>query len=97
ESLLEAIPAPVFFKDTNHIYLGCNEAFSEFIGLPKENIIGKSVFEVAPKELADVYRAQDEALFKNSIPQIYETSVKSSDGTTHYVMFHKATFAESSG
>jgi two-component system, cell cycle sensor histidine kinase and response regulator CckA len=97
ESLLEAIPAPVFFKDTNHIYLGCNEAFAEFIGLPKENIIGKSVFEVAPIELADVYKAQDEALFNNPIPQIYESSVKSSDGTTHDVMAHKATFADSSG
>ena len=97
ESLLEAIPAPVYFKDTNHIYLGCNEAFPEFIGLPKENIIGKSVFEVAPIELANVYKAQDEALFRNPIPQIYESSVKSSDGTTHDVMFHKATFADPSG
>ncbi|MGO9118407.1 MAG: PAS domain S-box protein [Desulfomonilaceae bacterium] len=97
ESLLEAIPAPVFFKDTNHIYLGCNKAFAELLGLPKENVIGKSVHEVAPIELADVYRTQDEALFKNPIPQIYETSVKSSDGTTHDVIFHKATFADSSG
>ena len=97
ESLLEAIPAPVSFKDTNHIYLGCNQAFAEFTGQPKENIIGKSVFEVAPKELAEVYRDQDEALFKNPIPQIYESSVKSGDGTTHDVMFHKATFVDSSG
>ncbi len=97
ESLLESIPAPVFFKDTSHVYLGCNEAFAEFVGLPKESIIGKSVFELAPVELADIYRAQDEALFKNPIPQIYESSLKSSDGTTHDVMFHKATFADSSG
>jgi len=97
ESLLEAIPAPVFYKDTDHVYIGCNEAFAEFIGLPKANIIGKSVFDVAPKELAEVYRTQDEALFNNPVTQIYEASVKSSDGTTHDVMFHKATFADSSG
>ena len=97
ESLLESIPAPVFFKDTSHVYLGCNEAFAEFVGLPKESIIGKSVFELAPVELAEIYRAQDEALFKNPISQIYESSVKSSDGTMHDAMFHKATFADSSG
>ena len=51
EALLEAIPAPVFFKNTDHVYLGCNSAFAEFIGRPKEHVIGKTVFEVAPRDV----------------------------------------------
>ena len=31
-SLLEAIPAPVFFKDTDHVYMGCNEALCTLLG-----------------------------------------------------------------
>jgi two-component system cell cycle sensor histidine kinase/response regulator CckA len=97
ESMLEAIPPPVYFKNREHVYLGCNEAFGDFIGLPKEKIIGKSVFDVAPKKFAEVYHAQDEALFKNPGSQVYESPVKSSDGRTHDVIFHKATYTDSSG
>lgn len=97
ESLVEAIPAPVFFKNTDHVYIGCNKAFSEFLGLPRERIIGKSVFDVAPRDHAKVYRAQDESLFRTSGVQIYETTVKAQDGVTRHVMFHKATFADSLG
>lgn len=97
ESLLEAIPTPVFFKSTDHIYLGCNEAFAEFTGRPKEKIIGKSVFEVVPKEAAEVYRLQDERLFKNPGTQVYEISVEGGDGEMHDTIVNKATFADSSG
>ncbi|MEJ2716334.1 MAG: PAS domain S-box protein, partial [Deltaproteobacteria bacterium] len=97
ESMLEAIPAPVFFKNTDHVYLGCNEAFAKFMGLPKETFIGKSVFDVAPKELAAVYRVQDEALFESAGSQVYESSVETGNGAIHDVIFHKATFADSSG
>lgn len=97
ESLLEAIPTPVFFKSTDHTYLGCNEAFAEFTGRPKEKIIGKSVFEVVPKEAAEVYRLQDERLFKNPGTQVYEISVEGGDGEMHDTIVNKATFADSSG
>ncbi|MFH1115754.1 MAG: PAS domain S-box protein [Pseudomonadota bacterium] len=97
ESLLEAIPAPVFFKDTRHVYLGCNAAFAEFIGRGKEEIVGKSVFEVAPKELAEAYRAQDQELFNNPGSQVYEIMVESSDGSKRDVIFHKAVFRDASG
>ncbi len=96
-SLLEAIPAPVFFQDTNHIYLGCNEAFAGFIGRTKEHIIGKSVFDVAPKELAVIYREHDEILFENPGSQVYESSMARADGSVRNVVFHKATFTDSSG
>ena len=67
ETLLEAIPAPVFYKDVDHVYRGCNKAFAEIMGHPKEKIINHSVYDVAPKELADVYREKDEELFSHNI------------------------------
>lgn len=97
ESMLEAMPAPVSFKNTDHVYLGCNEAFAKLMGLTKENVIGKTVFDIAPKELAEVYHADDKALFERSGSQVYESSVQSSDGTMHDLVVHKATFADSSG
>jgi len=89
ESLLEAIPGPVFYKSTDHVYLGCNKAFSALIGLPREQIIGKSVYEVAPESLARVYRERDEELFRNPGTQVYESSIECHKGTIHHVMLHK--------
>ncbi len=97
ESLLEAIPAPVFYKDANHVYTGCNEAFARFMGLPKEEIIGKSVFDAAPRELAEIYREQDEALFEKPGIQIYESSAETVDGSIRHVIFHKAPYTDASG
>ncbi len=57
--LFESIPVPIFYKDTNGIYKECNNAFAEYIGLKKEEIIGKSVYDISPKELANIYYEAD--------------------------------------
>ncbi len=46
-TLLEAIPAPIFYKDINGKYLGCNKYFERFIGLSRDKIIGRTVYEIA--------------------------------------------------
>lgn len=94
--LLEAIPAPVFFKDAQQIYRGCNAAFERFLGKPREDIIGKSVFEVAPPELAQRYFDQDQALLDNPPQQVYEAEVQTGEGR-RTVVFHKATYMDESG
>ncbi|MFA5331769.1 MAG: PAS domain S-box protein [Methanoregula sp.] len=97
QQLTEAIPNPVFYKDTNGVYLGCNRAFEGYIGLPRDQIIGKSVYQVAPKELADKYDASDKELFAHPGTLMYESQVKYADGSIHYVIFNKATFSDLQG
>ena len=96
-TLLETIPAPLFYKDAAGLYLGCNEAFSRFLGLPRENIIGRDVYEVAPPELAEVYAQADRELLRHGGTQIYETQVLFADSSRHEVMFHKAVFTGEDG
>ena len=97
ESLLEAMPAPVFFKDVSHIYRGCNQAFADLFALPKDAIIGKYVFDVAPVEIAEIYRNQDTELFQYPGSQVYESLVKTHTGTTRNIIFHKATYTDKNG
>ena len=95
--LLDAIPAPVFYKDAAGIYRGCNKAFEAYLGKSRDEIIGKDVYGLSPRELADVFKAADDALFASRGTQIYEARVRYADGTYHDVMFHKATFDDASG
>jgi len=69
--LMEAIPLPVFFKDVNHVYVGCNNAFAQFVGLPAERILGKPVFDVVSQETAEIFREHDETLFRKPGTQVY--------------------------
>lgn len=97
KTLIETIPSPIFYKDKKGVYLGCNSAFEKFLGLPKEKIIGKTVYDIAPRELADRYHTADCALMESRDVQIYEAQVQFSDGSTHDVVFNKASFQKGDG
>ncbi len=94
--IIETAPFPIFAKDTNLIYIACNEAFENFIGKPKEKIIGYSLYEVAP-ENANIYRSADEELLRNGGVQVYETKVQRFDGAPRDVIFHKRTYTDKEG
>jgi PAS domain S-box-containing protein len=96
-TLIDTIPSPLFFKDSKGYYLGCNTAFESYLGLTRDQIVGHTVYDIAPRELADVYRKQDQALLDNPCVQIYEARVKYADKTQHDVMFHKAVFNNPEG
>lgn len=97
--LIDVMPNPVFFKGLDGKYLGCNKAFEAFIGVPREALIGKTVFEIAPQNLAQVYFDADAELLSGGGggTQAYEASVRWSDKTTRQVVFYKATFCDQDG
>jgi PAS domain S-box-containing protein len=97
ETLMDAIPVPIYFKDKNACYIGFNKSFEEFYGKSKEDLLGKSVYDLAPIELADVYHAKDEELFLNSGSQVYESEVIDASGEMHEVVFHKAAYLGQDG
>ncbi len=92
QTLMDAIPNPVFYKDSQGVYLGCNRAGEAAWGHARQDFIGKSAFDLHPPDLAATYYAKDEDLLSHPGVQVYETSVAQPDGTRREVIFHKATF-----
>ena len=68
--LLDTIPNPIFFKDAQGAYLGCNKAFENYFGVTRKEIIGKSVYDLSPKELADEYHRMDLEAFQTTGIQV---------------------------
>jgi PAS domain S-box-containing protein len=97
QQLMDAIPNPIYHKDAEGIYLGCNSALEEFLGLSKHEIVGKAVYDLAPKEWADIHRESDLALLKEPGHRAYETMIEAADGKMHDIVVHKATYKEISG
>ena len=92
ESLLNAIPTPIFFKDAKGRYLGCNPAFSDIMGVKVQDIRGKTVHELWPSEHAEVYHQKDLELMQNPTNQVYEFEIKDKDGSIRPVIYYKNAF-----
>jgi PAS domain S-box-containing protein len=97
ETLLETIPTPVYYEDTSGRYLGCNRAFEEFWGKPREELIGKDVYEMGPQETSDKKAVMDQELFERPGRQRYEWKLRAADGSEKEVIFHKASFLDAMG
>ncbi|MGD9188214.1 MAG: PAS domain S-box protein [Desulfobacteraceae bacterium] len=94
QQLLDTIPIPVYYKDAQGSYLDCNAAFESFMGLPKKDVVGKTVHEVLPKERAEKHHAADLELLGNPGVQTYEVSGIYENGRHRDVIFHKASFVD---
>ncbi|MDR3367532.1 diguanylate cyclase [Rhodoferax sp.] len=94
---LDNIPAPIFVKNAAGAYTMVNQAFVDFLGLPRERIIGKTVHDVAPPELARIYEEADRSLLATGTRQIYDTRVRWADGSLRDVTFYKAVFHDATG
>jgi PAS domain S-box-containing protein len=95
--LINALPIPLYYVDTGGSYLGCNKAFCTSFGYEKERVIGKSVFDLMPKELADRLHEMDKKLLSQKGAQRYEAKVGYADGRVHDIVFHKAAFLDIDG
>ena len=97
QQLIEAIPGPVFYKDTTGRYLGCNSAFAEVMGVEPEALVGKTAYDIAPPELAKQFTDSDLELLASPGAKIYESRLRHADGTLRDAVFHKATFTRPDG
>ena len=91
QKIIDALPIPIFYRDKNGIFKACNKAHEDFIGMKKEQIIGKTVFDFQPPENAEIYTRHDQELFDNpSGSQNYDAKLRDGEGTLHDVIFNKA-------
>lgn len=96
-SIINTIPNPIFYKDCNGVYTGCNDAFCSYLGFPREKIINSTVFDLAPRKLAEVYHQADLDLMQKKGTQVYEASVRFADDKIHDVIFYKSALHREDG
>jgi len=97
QSIVDAVPVPLFYKDLEGRYIGCNRAFEEVLGKERGEIVGRTVYDVAPSDLATIYHKADLDLIASQGKQVYETKVLFGDGIRHDILFHKAVFRDRAG
>ncbi len=96
-TLLDTIPNPVFYKDDNGKFTGANAAFEAVVGLPPDEVVGKTPFDIDRPDLAERYDPQDRATGVGKKRYSYETRKAFADGKMHHVMIEKAHFINADG
>lgn len=84
-SLLDNIPDPIWFKNLDGVYISCNKSFAKMLGLPEENIIGKTEDQLVARELADFFRHNDQQALKSREVHRYEQIIHVSE-QAHYLL-----------
>ena len=97
QTLLDAIPNPIFYKDTQGRYLGCNDSFENLFGVSKEAIVGKNPFDIALPEPAELYHRTDCQVLETSEKVTFETIITDKQGLRHDLVVTKAAFTNSDG
>lgn len=97
EELIEAIPLPVYLKDSTGRYVRLNRAFERFFRISREELIGRTLNDLLPPEDTALHTEKDAELFASKGMQSYEAAVHSKDGLIHNTVYRKAVLTRSDG
>jgi len=88
-AVIDAIADPVFVKNKQHEYILVNKACTEFLSISKQEIIGKSDYDFAPKQEAEKFHDRDKHVFKTGLENIGTDQVADSLGNAKLVSTKK--------
>src|ERR1017187_496191 len=99
QSILDAIPQRVFWKDRNCIYLGCNRALATDAGLDAAAaIIGKSDCDLSWSAMAEHYRADDQLVMEQDSDKLnFQEQLSRPDGSMRWVQTNKLPLRDRKG
>jgi PAS domain S-box-containing protein len=88
ESVLNSIPQPIFVKDARHRWVFVNDAYCDAMRRSRDDIIGKSDYDVYEPGIAQSYWREDDEVVRHAKPLRFETSVPAG-GTLSWYLKHK--------
>ena len=99
DNVMNNIQHFIFWKDENLIYRGCSESFARVAGLKREEIVGKSDYDLSwTREQSEGYRNCDREVLKAGVAMIgIEETQKVADGSDIHVMTSKVPMYHSDG
>ena len=89
QSLLDAVPNPIFYTDNNGHYIGFNKAFKEHIGSPRHLMLGDKLEQGLPHTIV---RIVENCCGQTSFKHRSEQELIFADGLEHPVIFSAAAY-----
>ncbi|WP_445249884.1 PAS domain S-box protein [Microcoleus sp. OTE_8_concoct_300] len=96
-NILNTIPDPIYVKDEQHHWITLNDAFCQYIGHSREELIGKGYNQFLPKEEAEAEREKAELAFLANSSSESQKTITDPAGNTRFVSAKKSTFVDADG
>jgi PAS domain S-box-containing protein len=85
QDVINNTTAVIYVKYANGQYLLINRRFEQLFDLTTDQIIGRTDHEIFPKDIADVFRANDVTVLERNTAMEYEEYAPHSDGLHAYI------------
>ncbi|MDR2399699.1 MAG: PAS domain S-box protein [Endomicrobium sp.] len=96
--LMDNIPLPVYYKDSDMRLIGCNRAFESLVSHSKGEIIGNSTEGLISDQKADLFEMKTDLQISKDMESIsYELPVFFKDKGTLNLIFYKAAYKNLAG
>jgi PAS domain S-box-containing protein len=92
--VINTMQEPFFVKDENHRWIMLNDAAVEMMGSPRESLMGKSDYDLYPKDQADIFWMKDSQVFEHG-SNVNEEKINWSDGSERDIITYKRLYTES--
>lgn len=89
ETAIDSIADPIFVKDEDHNWVVVNKAFEDFLGHPKDKLLGKSDYDFFPKHEADVFWEKDNQVMASDEILENEETLTDADGNRNIIVTRK--------
>ena len=90
QAILDALPHPVLVKDPQGRYLRCNREFEQWMGTSREEVLGRTLFEIAPPEFRDECQTLDRGVLADGEVRFCEGKLRVADGGERQILVLKA-------
>jgi PAS domain S-box-containing protein len=94
ERILNALGDLVYVKDRMFRYVLVNDSYVEFVGIPREQIIGKTAHELFSADEADMIVSGDEAVLAKRGEFLIEELMTRTDGVLRRILVKKDIYSD---
>lgn len=96
-SVINAIPDPIFVKSREHRWIVLNDAYCRFIGYPLEILLEKSDHNFFPLKQAASFWQHDNLTFDSGIEQESEEEFTDANGVTYLIATKRSLHQDAAG
>ncbi|MDH5517631.1 MAG: PAS domain S-box protein [Gammaproteobacteria bacterium] len=80
ESIINAIPDHIYYKDTQGVYIGSNKAFNDYVGLSKHQMLDKTDADLLTPQQALANRTIEKEILVSGLSKHSEDIIADKDG-----------------
>jgi two-component system, NtrC family, sensor kinase len=98
-TMIDLIPAFIYCKDAESRFTGCNKLVANRMGVSPDDLIGKTDFDFFPREMAEKFYNDEQALLKSGKPliDIEELAFDKLSGTNRVILTSKVPLHDAAG